>query len=416
MNRLDQRIGRLDRYAVRAEPAEVVVFTEPASEWVTAHIRLIHDGIGVLSTSVSTVQRLLSSVLAALVEQLLPRGVQALQINVEELRRELENEQEGIDLLEEIESVESATGFPDDSFAELIDYEAQTESLRNAVKRLTFGVGSLDVSMKETRDGVARFTNAQGVGLALDDARDLERLLTPKAFERAVAVEEPGVLPFRIGDPFVTWLQDYLLADERGRASAIVRPVQGLTTPTLWLRCEFLIEFDPGIDDSTDRVDQRRLARRGEVHLQPLRIETWTDGFGAAPKETTESILNLPFDFKRDEVLRGRCWGPVLEALPTWSASCRTSVGMAWQEVRESPQLSAAIETAMASSERESSRRLAILEARALRLPSEAERTSARLEFGIERDTAEALLRGIATPTIRMVTCGACVLWPEENF
>ena len=89
---------------------------------------------------------------------------------------------------------------------------------------------------------------------------------------------------------------------------------------------------------------------------------------------------------------------------------------MAWQEVRESPRLSAAIETAMASSERESSRRLAILEARALRLPSEAERTSARLEFGIERDTAEALLRGIATPTIRMVTCGACVLWPEENF
>ena len=63
VNRLDQRIGRLDRYAVRPEPAEVVVFTESTSDWVSAQINLLDEGIGVFHSSVSTVQRLLSAVL-----------------------------------------------------------------------------------------------------------------------------------------------------------------------------------------------------------------------------------------------------------------------------------------------------------------------------------------------------------------
>ncbi|MDP8929479.1 MAG: SNF2-related protein, partial [Actinomycetota bacterium] len=44
--RLEQRIGRLDRFARRTQPAEVVVFTEPNSEWVAAHVRLLDEGIG----------------------------------------------------------------------------------------------------------------------------------------------------------------------------------------------------------------------------------------------------------------------------------------------------------------------------------------------------------------------------------
>ena len=415
VNRLDQRIGRLDRYAVRPEPAEVVIFAESTSEWVSSHITLLDQGVGVLRASVSTVQQLLAELLDTVVNGLLSRGVEALQLDAEELREQVEAEREGIDLLEEIESVEATTGFPNEAFIELMEYEADAESLRRAVHRLTTGVGSLHLAVQESADGVVTFTSARDLGLAVDERRALEQLLTPKAFDRSVAVEELGVAPFRIGDPLASWLQEYVLADERGRASAIVRPAAGIDAAALWLRSEFLIEFDSSVAD-LKRAGRRDIARRGESHLQPLRIVTWTDGFGPAPADTVVSLLDLPFDAKRDEALRGRIWVPVLEKLPTWATLCSQAASSAWQELRESEVLAIAIREGTASAERETSRRLAILEARALRLPTMAERKAAESELGRERIASEALIRGIHEPSIRMVACGACVLWPEEDF
>ncbi|WP_312856159.1 protein DpdE [Nocardioides pelophilus] len=416
VNRLDQRIGRLDRYAVRPEPAEVVVFTEPTSDWVSAHIHLLDRGIGVFQSSVSTVQRLLSAVLAAVLENLLNKGVEALQIDVAHQREELEIERDNIDLLEELESVEAATVFGAQAFEDLLQYEAEPDNLRGAVRRLTTGTGSLALRPAESHAGVLRFGSARGVGLAADEAGTLERLLQPKAFHRAVALEHPNVSPFRIGDPLVDWLQHYLVADERGRASAVVRPVPGLGSPSLWLHCEFLVEFDAAQSAVNGGPSRRRLSRRGEAHLQPMRLETWTDAFGAAPSDLVETVLSLPFDPDRDEVLRGKIWEPVLEELPDWSRLCEESANAAWEEVRTSPELESALRSGLETAEQDAVRRLAILEARARRLPSGSERRAAQEELRLERDAAQAIAAGIRNPSMRLVACGACVSWPEEKF
>jgi ATP-dependent helicase HepA len=416
VNRLDQRIGRLDRYAVRSDPAEVVVFTESSSEWVSAHINLLDSGIGVFDTSVSTVQRLLAAVLDGLVDDLMSKGVEALQIDVAGLRAELEVERDNIDLLEELESVEAATVFTDQVFDELLEHEGDIDNLRSAVRRLTTGTGSLALSPAESASGVLRFGSARGIGLSADEADALERLLQPKAFDRAAALKYPSVSPFRIGDPLVDWLQGYLVADERGRASAVVRPVPGLASPALWLHCEFLIEFDAAQTVVPQGPVRRRLSRRAVTHLQPMRLETWTDAFGPAPNDLVEKVLSLPFDARRDEVLRGKTWGPVLEELSAWSRLCQESAETAWEEVRGSSMLESALVRALESAGQDSARRLAILEARALRLPSGPERRAAQEERRLEREAAEALIAGIQTPSMRLVACGACVLWPEENF
>lgn len=415
-NRLDQRIGRLDRYAVRPESAEVIVFTEPSSEWVSAHIDLLDHGIGVLHSSVSTVQRLLSAVLDAIRNSLINKGVEALQVDVASLRDELETERDHIDLLEELESVEAATVFNEEAFDELLQYETDPDSLRRAIRRLTTGTGSLSLKPSESPAGVLQFGNARAIGLSTDETLTLERLLRPKAFDRAVTLEHQGVSPFRIGDPLVDWLEDYLIADERGLASALVRPVRDLASPALWLHCEFLIQFDAEQPAVADGPDRRRLSRRGAAHLQPMRLETWTDSSGSAPADLVADVLNLPFDERRDEVLRGKTWVPVLGELPSWSQLCKESAEAAWEDIRGSAERDTALRLALESAERDTVRRIAILEARALRLPSGAERRAANLELELERRTAQALADGIRNPSMRMVACGACVLWPEENF
>ena len=416
VNRLDQRIGRLDRYSVRPSPAEIVVFTESTSDWVSAQIDLLSHGIGVFDSSVSTVQRLLSTVLDDVLDNLLRKGVDALRIDVAGLRDELEDERDNIDLLEELESVEAATIFADQPFGELLEYEQNPEKLRESVRRLTTGTGSLALRPTESAAGVVRFGGGRSVGLSAYEAGELERLLRPKAFDRDVALVHPGVSPFRIGDPLVDWLQEYLVADERGRASAIVRPVPGLAAPALWLHSEFLVEFDAAQALVPDGPSRRRLARRGESHLQPLRLQTWTDASGSAPKTLQDDVLNLPYDTRRDEVLRGKTWGPVLDALPTWSRLCHESAEAAWEDIRASAALASSVRGAMESAEQETARRLAILEARARRLPSGTERKAAHQELRLEREAARALAEGIEKPAVRMVACGACVLWPEENF
>ena len=416
VNQLEQRIGRLDRYAVRPEPAEVVVFAESSSDWVSAHIALLRDGIGVFDSSVSTVQRLLSAVLDDLLANLIQKGVDALQIDFAGLREDLEVERDDIDLLEELESVESATVFTDQALDDLLEHEAKTDRLRSAVRRLTTGVGSLALRPTESADGMLRFGSAREIGLSLDDANALEQLLKPKAFDRTASLENRGAAPFRIGDPLVDWLHRYLLDDERGRASAIARPMEGIAAPALWLHSEFLIEFDAEQDGVAEGPSRRRLARRGETHLQPIRLDTWTDPSGPASRDLIERELEPTFDSRRDAVLRGPSWGPILDDLPAWSRLCHESADAAWEEVRQSEKLASALRSALEGAEQDTARRLAILEARARRLATRPERQSAEEELRLERDAAQALTAGIQNPVIRMVACGACVLCPEEYF
>lgn len=415
-NRLDQRIGRLDRFAVRPEPAEVVVLTEPTSPWTSAHIELLADGIGVLSESVSTVQRRLEIVLTSVTDDLVERGVDALNIEVASLRGDLEDEREAIDLIEELESIEAATAFDVSAFDDLLAYESDLSELRRAVRRLTTGSGSIALRPNESSQGVIKFGSAKSIGLPADKAESIERLLRPKAYDRRDAIANVGTAPFRVGDPLVDWLQDYLLADERGLATAFVRPVRGLNHPELWLHCEFLVEFSTAHSSHLLGPEGARLARRGEGHLQPLRLETWTDAAGPAPAHLVETVLGLPFDAKRDENLAGKIWRPVLESIPSWARTCARSADVAWDQVRSSPQLAEARSAALATAFADSDRRIAVLKARAARLPSGAERESARLELRAETIAAQALAKGIESPSIRLVSCGAQVIWPEENF
>ncbi|WP_342660843.1 RNA polymerase-associated protein RapA [Rhodococcus ruber] len=412
-NRLDQRIGRLDRYAVRSYPAEVVVFTEAESEWVSGQIQLLHEGIGVFENSVSTVQRLLTSVLEGVVESLVAKGVEALQVDSIDLRNDLEDERDTIDLLEELEAVSAATVFSDDVFAELLEYEEDTGDLRSAMWRLTTGKGALALKLAEASDGIVQFGSVKGIGLAADESAQLEKLLKPKAYNRAVALKQSGVSPFRIGDPLVDWLERYLVNDERGRASAVIRPVTGLKTPALWLHSEFLIEFDGSFSGVTDNAARRRHVRRGEGLMPPVELETWTDPSGPASPQLVADALDVPFDESCDEVLRGRNWTGILKAFPSWPHLCKESANAARELVADAQEFQDAVANGLRLAEEDIARRIATLEARALRLATRTEREAARKELELERAMGQALLAGIGTPSVRMVACGVVVLWPE---
>ncbi|MFJ9804628.1 protein DpdE [Streptomyces wuyuanensis] len=418
-NRLEQRIGRLDRFARRTQPAEVVIFTEPDSEWVTAHIRFLSEGVGIFHNSVATLQRKLADLLHDLVARLQGEGSRAFAVDLAALRISLDEERNDIDLLEELESVTMASDFDDASVSDLRAAEEKAEPLRAAFSRFASASGGLGLRHQEDPvEHLLRFRTDPGQrihGLPDDASRQVMPLLKrPRAYARNVATQHTGVAPLRLGDPLVEWLERYLRADERGRSRAIVRPYAGGREPALWLSCDFLVEFDAAQLNAETEGTRRRLRRRGDALLPPTVVRTWTDPTGPAPSALQEGMLDRPFDKASDQVLRGLLWKDVLEALPDWQELCRLSAEAALRHVEAMPVLTSEPATASTRGRAEVAARLAVLQARSQRLPYEGERVSATQELQREETLGQALVHGIEHPSVSIIACGAVVLWPTS--
>ncbi|NGY65069.1 hypothetical protein G7043_39765 [Lentzea sp. NEAU-D13] len=417
-NRLEQRIGRLDRYARRVGPAEVVVFTEPSSEWVTAHLQLLRDGIGIFNESVATLQRRLAEVVQHVVDALLAKGSEAFLFDVDELRDSLAAERIEIDLLDELESVAVSTSFDQGSAADLRAADADVGALRAAFSRLTSLQGGINLRHHEDQRGVVRFSVRPGeriLGLPDDVVPAVRPLVGGEwAYERSLAVDLDGVAPFRLGNPLVDWLDQYLRTDERGRARAVVRPSRNVEEPTLWLSCDILVEFDASHLASETAAVANRLRRRGDALLPPEILRICTNALGQAPSPSCAEVLSADFDEYRDRLLSGPIWREVLEAFPAWTELCRLAGEAALEHARRSPAVTTAPVAAAHQARDEITARLAILRARSHQLPSEAEREGAYQEMRLAEYLGQALVNGIEKPVMSVIACGAVVLWPSR--
>ncbi|MER5265088.1 protein DpdE [Actinosynnema sp. NPDC002837] len=419
MNRLEQRIGRVDRFARRhTEPREIVVITEPSSPWVSAYVRLLDVGVGIFETSVATLQRKLDEVQRHLIGELQSRGSAAFELDLPTLRAELDYERVEVDLLEELESVAGAPHFDDASMAALRAAEDDPEPLRDAFRKLTSLRGGIGLMPEEDPNtGVVRFAKPSGervVGLPAPLAQEVTPLLSvPRTYSRRVATARQGVALLRLGDRLVDWIGHHLRSDERGRVRAVVRPHLGVKVPSLWLACDFLVEYDDIHLSGLDGPASDRLRRQGDAALPPTLVRTWSDPNGSTNPEMAE-VLERPFDDKVDRVLRGREWNNVHEAFPDWEELCRLSGEAAWSAVRALPEMTAVPADAAVRVEEEVARRLSVLRARALRLQSEEERAGAQADYDREAALGEALVRGVRSPAVAMIACGAIVLWPQS--
>ncbi|MCO1574257.1 SNF2-related protein [Crossiella sp. SN42] len=426
VNRLEQRIGRLDRFTERGDRAEVVVFEEPDSDWQTRQVELLRDGVGIFADSVATLQIRLNRMRADMIDSLIERGSQALAPDLQALRTDFENEREQVDLLEELESVTTATDFDDAGMAELTATDDDAAGLRAAFKRLTSsrrgGIWLKPVDGKP--DGLVRFEVGNGKsghaqarrvpGLSEAASQEVIPLLgTSRAYARDVAVSERKPL-LRIGEPLVDWLDQHLRMDERGRTRAIVRKTSAVELPELWLACDFLVEFDAAHLDAETPAVRRRLRRRGDALLPPEVIRTWTSIDGVANPRLAADVLDTPFTEGADHVLRGPNWAHVLGALPDWAGQCRASYQFAEQHLRAHPGLTERPAEAARRAEVEVNARLKVLLARSHRLPTAAEREGAKHDMDREEALGAALVKGIIRPAVSVVACGGVVLWPAS--
>lgn len=418
-NRLEQRIARIDRYALRprgSKKRNITVQTD--SPWEVARDAL-HEGLGIHHTSVATLQRPLAELESELRDHLLSDGISALldaQVGLSERMRE---EGEEIELLEELETISGRGDFSAEDLENIETLEENWGEIQRAFDNLThrdFGLFLLRKGVPNS-PGIFEYT-APGRNLLPKIPRDrLEALAPllkgPRSFNRAIVVRHPGTLLMRVGDPTVDWLESYLHTDERGRARAIARHAPNISEDQLWFEVSALLETSVASSEGGAPWISRTVRRIGDGYLPPQLLTVWSDGSGPADEEFEARFLSeVPEGSSGDRSIVADHWDRVFSHVQDFSDRVHAAADDVRTRILESERTRQAIAKAISDLEADFDRRLGILER--VRATSAWRTDQVNDELSRLEVLREALRSGIAQPSLRFVAIGAYFLSEER--
>ncbi|MEG4408756.1 protein DpdE [Microcoleus sp. MON2_D5] len=306
-NRLEQRIGRIDRIG-RPLNVQFTVFAgsdledSPHDAWY----QLLKDGFGIFHQSIASLQFYVDEKLPALVTTLFQSGASGLLEMIGTIQQEIAEEQVKIseqNALDEIDAQdENATQY----FQTLDDYDARHQE----IKRATEDWICQALHFKQIDDpNLEKVWRYQPTRRTLIPLHDLETRFAAYAqpsgtYNRRISTQYPGVNLYRIGEGFVEALASYIHWDDRGQAFAIWRCDEswdaGEGMEWFGFRFNYIVEANLEIaqkvltDFGIDNNKYKALKRRTDALLPPI-IETIFMDAGSEPMSIVEdeALLNI---------------------------------------------------------------------------------------------------------------------------
>jgi ATP-dependent helicase HepA len=323
-NRLEQRLGRVDRYVdvglgTLATPAHQYVLSYPdgGSCFSGAWKELLADGFTIFAASVSTLQDPIDQGLSAVWSTAAREGPGGLVGQIDALRSELADERQRIDGLDLLESVHESLSETRDIAASIGELELGWRDLQAAlVGYAGSGEGGLRFHARQVSSRHAQFVRFErGRADPLMPPRMFARgglTLGPTSmegvFNRTVALRLPGARLFRCGHPFVDLLASVIAIDDRGQASAFNRRDQRHHgDPAVYFGLDYLVEAD--IEEAVAMVGdspfaRRAIRRQADRVLEPFLRRVWVQA-GAQTATADQDLLawlDRPYDPRRGDV------------------------------------------------------------------------------------------------------------------
>lgn len=407
-NRLEQRLGRFDRFTPdqgEVKPVLSTIFADEAEldrltgQWT----RLVDEGFDVFRQSSASLQYVLPEREASALGRALDHGFAAISRDVEDehtrmtdMRRHID----GQDLLDAIEDSEDDDRF----FEQLVGVDRRSGEIRSSFddwvcKALNFAHSPTDPpwSLKISKRNPPLLTESTVRRLGIDHFNQ------KYVFDRR---ESEGFGLVRPGEPLVDALLDLCLEDDRGLAFAVHLDVPSMppeATPQPVFFFDVVIasrspEFDDLTSEEIRAIDRRRLS-----YFSPIIESIWLlPGRGEPPTKIQDELesdraINLG---KHPEMFAEFIAGM------DWAATCRAAEEEAKKRVLARGPVQKRL--AQAVSMTESQRRLleAQLAARSHSLGEVADLRSVAREF----DRVGQL---VADPVARIDNCGVVFLGPK---
>lgn len=458
-NRIEQRMGRVDRYGA-GDPVLSYILLDGGSPLQMAWFRTLDDGLGVFDRSISSLQYLVEAEVGSLARSLIHEGAEGFDSLRERLAGANGAVVRELRLIDQQDALDQLSPIPEQELDELFDADADWKEISDAMtywieKTLLFDKVKLPrPNGKPSVDDPFRFHYCSpdgGSGQptliplsefldeflgAIDFDAPGNRSSRPQSYpyvaHRPSAVKR-RVRPLRYGTEFVESIRSFSELDVRGRSYAMWRQVFGQFRPMEIRTCfrfDFLVEtcLDEALAvlaQEGRRVNESAkssVARRGDRLLCPIVIQVWLDEEGdELPQEFIERYLapryakeggddyidkNLDISylnaFKR--------WSP--DILTNWNERCERMRDKANAIVRSRSELldrqKASLERALAEDEI----RYAQLRTRIQSLDGKEASAEAE-QLVLEQALNEALHRGISCPSIKVDVAGVVFLTSE---
>ena len=413
IRRLEQRIGRLDRFGRSKGPLKHAVVIPDGDEntpW-SVWLELLRSGIEIFDRPVSDLQFVIDCVERGIWRHLLRSGANGLDEHIASLREVMAAERQRLDEQYALDQLAMSREPSKALVAAMEEAEEDESILADGLESLLGNL--LNFRLSRTRDEL-RLAWAHNTLLPERPWRPVFEavLKRPLTWKRRVALARPDVGLLRPGAPLVDALERLLEWDDRGSAFATWRFQRGagcVGDEGLYFRLCWVIS--PGHFADVDLLkmeDAAGLRRRAASFLRPW---TLVQHVGADLTEVRAAeilqTLKRPFQPRDGDVARDFNLG----SRPAWLASvvspsefadlCSRIRDFGRQVLEESDEFAARCKGAALAAKHDTERRRRRLEARSARSDQSARR---------ERELDLAVLRSVESPSVRLDSVGAFVL------
>jgi len=429
-NRMEQRIGRLDRYG-RGPRIPTMAPAHDSTSLLGAWQHCLAVGFRVFDASIASLQFAVDAVMPWVLDRLLDDGASGLELATAELPAQLDGEREAIAEQDALDAIESG------------GQVGQLTAAVNDLEDMWFGIQRATEALLCDHPGNLRFSRAidrsddkfrsyrltpPGKSAHLDSmplvAWDILRssfrsvIDRPGTYFRRSAIGRPGSRLFRVGEPFIDALADYMRWDDRGQTFAFWRTTRAAVDDEAYFRFDYVVEAatedaEALLLTADASTDGWALRRRADSHLAPRLDTIWTDVEGVeVTDDAVLEVLHRPYDPSHGDLNLNveRRWA--LEQLIgelDWEARCRTTRAQSEADLRTREIFSQASEAAVASFEAAAraatskrQTRLAVLDSR--------QRAHEERELEVDQRIDAALVQGLAAPQVRLDAVGIVVL------
>jgi ATP-dependent helicase HepA len=434
-NRLEQRIGRLDRIGrVSIMQSRVFVGPEVENSMAEAWFQMLRVGIGVFRESIASLQFFLDAKLPELADALFRNGAQGLGYLLEPIREEIQQEQIRLSeqyALDEIDALESdAQSF----FRDLDDFDADHARLQTATELWICDTLHFAKDAEFGAPHIVKYRPQRTRGATTLVPYDFllshlgAHIGRKGTYRRTVAAQTPGVTLYRVGEAFIDTMARYVEWDDRGRASAIWRyePNWSPREGEEWTGFRFHYVASADTEPAQDVLRRSRLRgvapealrRRADALLPPSFETVWvgSDGSEVTDKRLL-SVLSRPYRHPRDYGSDYNLHKHRIEMLDqvvdrgVWPRVCGDARPKSEALLRHDPSFQAQCAAQASRAERRFEHRMD-----QLRLRARLEGGGGVGEVAFEEELGEALIAGIRTPALRLDTVTFFVISGRNPF
>lgn len=454
-NRIEQRMGRVDRYGA-GDSVKSVVLVDEGSKYQQYWYVVLDSALGVFDRSISSLQYLVESELKSLSELVFAEGIDALIAMSVRLGGTKGTVSQELQLIDQQDALDELMPLADDDLGDVFDVDAEWKSMRRSAvywanDTLLFNlIPETSRAESSSTDPAFRFgyqvpgQGGQATLIALsgflDDfmgALDYEH---PRSSSRQplsyahCARRQDGVKNgyrlVRYGDEFVEALKSFSDMDDRGRSFVIWRQLRqdySEPEPKFYFRFDFLIET--ALNEAVSALSNMHMltdtaraaiARRGDGLFSPFVERVWVDEDGDEPtSDLVERFLDLPYDKRGaipryiDTNLKSLRFRSLIEAAPdafsNWSERCNRMRDKAKATLLARSHLAESKKNALARAKVEDEMRQAQLATR-IRTLTGPEAEAERRLLQVERDINDGLYLGILAPSIRVDVAGVVMI------